>query len=50
MKGKIVLNPDIWHKAWIHFKDEKLIQCGNGLHPENELCTNCYRRTSRRES
>ena len=33
---------NFWHEAWVHFKDVKLIQCGNGLHPENQWCANCY--------
>ncbi len=33
----------IWKAAWLHFGDNKaLIQCGNGIHPANEKCLNCF--------
>jgi hypothetical protein len=35
------LSPELWHKAWIHFGDRGLKQCGNGIHPANEFCGKC---------
>lgn len=41
------MKTEIWEWAWRYFNDARLIECGDGLHPTNELCANCYKKTSR---
>ena len=36
------ISPEMWEQAWHYFKDAPIIQCGNGLHPTDEQCVNCY--------
>jgi len=36
------LSPELWYHAWLHWEGRKLKQCGDGVHPAEEMCANCF--------